>query len=128
MAFTDIFCVHFVFALIVFTVFSSCGCGWGQSHPLNPGSSQTTARPVSRQQQGETSSLEQILYGCVCGGCCSLNTRLCGLAINTVVTVPAGIVTRVGFYEKKFYFIDVILAPLCIYKVQTKEEFNFGLN
>ena len=39
-------------------------------------SSQTTARLVSRQQRGETSSLHCILRVHVCGRCCSVNTGL----------------------------------------------------
>lgn len=42
-------------------------------------------------------------------------------AISTVVTVPAGIAESlflVGFYEI-FFISDVILAPLCIYSLNT---------
>lgn len=76
-----LFTLH-IYLNCLYSVVSSCDRSWGQSQTLNPLSSQTTARLVSRQQQGETSSLGYVLSGCVCGGCCSLNTRFCGFGLS----------------------------------------------
>lgn len=73
-------------------MFSSCEHSWGQSHLLNGKQQPDSYLDDNRGKHPVWSRL----YGCVCGRFHSLNTRLYGWAINTVVTVPAGIVT----YEK----------------------------